>query len=150
MIVIERFVQNALRTCGTGGSSSFFMIKVAYQNFFISTFSYRKYERILLIFKVSIIRNCKKCICKSQIILPKWHLKLKVVCLSFEEEEEERGREKQQLNHIKKIFFARKLFVFPVFVTILFLSYIWFVGHQRCGILASQPGIKPALPPLEG
>ena len=70
-----------------------------------------KCERILLIFKISINRNCKKYIGKSQIILPKWHLKLKVVCLSFEKKvEEERGREKQQLNHIEKNFFWKKVF----------------------------------------
>ena len=41
--------------------------------------------------------------------------------------EEERGREKQQLNHIEKKFFERKFFVFSVFidfVTILFLSCV--------------------------
>ena len=26
----------------------------------------------------------------------------------------------------------------------------WFFGHEACGVLASQPGIKPAPPALEG
>ena len=26
----------------------------------------------------------------------------------------------------------------------------WFLGHQTCGILATQPGIEPAPPALEG
>ena len=26
----------------------------------------------------------------------------------------------------------------------------WFVGHEACEIFASQPGIKPTLPALEG
>ena len=26
----------------------------------------------------------------------------------------------------------------------------WFFGHEACGILALQPGIKPAPPTLEG
>ena len=28
--------------------------------------------------------------------------------------------------------------------------YFGFFGHEACGILASQPGIKPAPPALEG
>jgi len=37
--------------------------------------------------------------------------------------------------------------VFIEFVTILFLFY---VGHEACGIIAPQPGIEPAPPALEG
>ena len=37
------------------------------------------------------------------------------------------------------------------FVTILLLFYVfWFFGHEACGILAPQPGIKPTPPALEG
>ena len=36
------------------------------------------------------------------------------------------------------------------FVTILFLFYIWFFGHEACGLLVPWPGIKPAHPALEG
>ena len=31
-----------------------------------------------------------------------------------------------------------------------FCSMFWFFGHEACGILAPQPGIKPASPALEG
>ena len=40
--------------------------------------------------------------------------------------------------------------VFIEFVTILLLFTFWLFGHEACGILAPQPGIEPAPPPLEG
>ena len=40
--------------------------------------------------------------------------------------------------------------VFIEFVTILLLFYVLFFGHEACGILAPQPGIKPTAPALEG
>ena len=39
---------------------------------------------------------------------------------------------------------------FIEFVTIFLLLYVWFSGHEAHGILASQPGIKPAPPALDG
>ena len=36
------------------------------------------------------------------------------------------------------------------FVTVLLLFYVLDFGHEACGILTSQPGIKPAPPALEG
>ena len=41
--------------------------------------------------------------------------------------------------------------VFIEFVTILFPFHILdFFGREACGILAAQPGVKPASPTLEG
>ena len=40
--------------------------------------------------------------------------------------------------------------VFIQFVTILFLFCVWFFGHEACGLLASQTGIEPTSPALEG
>ena len=41
--------------------------------------------------------------------------------------------------------------VFIEFATILLLFYVFvFLGHEACGILAPQPGIKPVPPTLEG
>ena len=40
--------------------------------------------------------------------------------------------------------------VFIEFVTILLLFYILVFGHETCGILAPQPGIKLAPSALEG
>lgn len=84
-----------------------------------------------MIFKMSIIRYCKKCICKSQIILPKWHFKLKVVCPSFEKEEEERGGRKQPRNHIE-LFFGRKLF-FCICYNIVFCLTFDFLATRDVG-----------------
>ena len=41
--------------------------------------------------------------------------------------------------------------VFIEFVIILLLLFMfWFCGHEACGILALQPGIKPTPSALEG
>ena len=40
--------------------------------------------------------------------------------------------------------------VLTEFLTTLFLFYIWFFGHEACGILVPWPGIKLAHPALEG
>ena len=41
--------------------------------------------------------------------------------------------------------------ILKVFATILLLFLcFWCFGHEACGILASQPGIEPAPPTLEG
>ena len=40
--------------------------------------------------------------------------------------------------------------VFLAFVTILLLFVFWGFGHEACGILASQPGLKTAPPTPEG
>ena len=40
--------------------------------------------------------------------------------------------------------------VFIEFVTVLLLFYVLLFGCQACGILALQPGIKPASPAMEG
>ena len=42
--------------------------------------------------------------------------------------------------------------VFIEFITKLLLFYVLFcfLGHEACGILVPQPGIKPRLPALEG
>ena len=41
--------------------------------------------------------------------------------------------------------------VFIEFVIILLLLFMfWFFGHEACGILALQPGIKPTPSALEG
>ena len=40
--------------------------------------------------------------------------------------------------------------VFIEFVTMLLLFYVLVFWRQACGILAPQPGIKPAPPALEG
>ena len=36
------------------------------------------------------------------------------------------------------------------FVTILYLFYEGYFGHEACGMLSPWPGIKPASPVLEG
>ena len=43
-----------------------------------------------------------------------------------------------------------KAFIEFVVVLILFNVTLWFFGCEACGILARPPGIKPALPALEG
>ena len=40
--------------------------------------------------------------------------------------------------------------VFIKLITILLLCYFWFFGHEACGFLAPQPGLKPTSPALEG
>ena len=56
---------------------------------------------------------------------------------------------------IKRVlFFVLMWTIFKVFiecVTVLLLLFmLCFFGHKACGILAPQPGSKPALPALEG
>ena len=54
------------------------------------------------------------------------------------------------LGFFKIFFWCGPFFkVFIAFVTILFLFYVWFFGCEACGILAPQPGLKPAPPALE-
>lgn len=40
--------------------------------------------------------------------------------------------------------------IFIEFVSILFLFYVWFLGLKAYEIAASQPGMEPAPPTLEG
>ena len=55
---------------------------------------------------------------------------------------------------IKRFFFFLMWTIFKVFiecVAILLLLFMFcFFGRKACGIFASQPGSKPALPALEG
>ena len=52
---------------------------------------------------------------------------------------------------LKKFFFIWTIFkVLIELVTMLFLRYVWLLGHEACGILAHRPGIEPAPSALEG
>ena len=56
---------------------------------------------------------------------------------------------------IFKVFIEFVTVLLLYFVTILLLQYwvffmFWFFGHEACGILATQPGIEPTPPALEG